>query len=199
VLALALLALGGCRRPTDLPGEALGQYEVRGALEENTCGDGYAAPSQLWFHVEIRDAPGSELGWWKLPDAPLASGTVSADRAFRFEHDARVVATPAQPELGRPGCELDRVETVEGTLSGAVGSDAGTADGGVRDGSVDDAGPAPAAPGIARLEGTTTIRVSAAPGGDCSALIGTGAGQFPALPCEIRFRLTGERLEEEIW
>lgn len=165
-----------------------------GWLEQNACGSGYPAPEQLLFHVELRDVHGS-LGWWRLPDAPIASGVLEEGR-FRFEHHARVVAAPAQPERGLPGCSLDRVETIEGALHIR---DASLADGGVPDGSRNEDASTAEAAGAQRLEGTTTVRVSAAAGSDCSSFVGAGTGQFPALPCELRFQLVGDRLDDELW
>ncbi|HJL18529.1 MAG TPA: hypothetical protein RMH99_22910 [Sandaracinaceae bacterium LLY-WYZ-13_1] len=185
LLALAALAVAGllllpaCRRPTDLSGESMGQYEVRGQLEENTCESGYAAPESLWFHVELRDAAGSELGWWKLPDAGIVEGTMTDDGTFRFEGHQPVVAVEADPALGVPGCTLDRAEVVSGTLRG-----------GPADASVPDDAGAGAAPGFT---GTTTVVVSAA-SGDCSSLVGSTPGQFPTLPCELRYALEAERV-----
>ena len=221
-LALALLAIAACR-PTALPGEAVGQYRVLGALEENTCGAGYDAPAELFFHVELRSIPQSTVGYWKLPNAALADGAFDRREGhFRFENRQEVVAFPAQPEAGVAGCTLMRVEVVEGDLgvlaqagdggpdagSGDAGpdSDAGDEDAGSSDAEATntDAGPSDATPPPVgdpeeRFSGTTTVTVSPAAGSECSALLDPSQGGFPFLPCEVRYAIGGTRLAEDIW
>ncbi len=185
---LGLLALlPACRAPR-LSGTSVGQYEVNGELVENTCAEGYPAPETLRFFVELRHDAGV-VGYWKLANSPIVEGRVERMTGFRFVEASQVVAVPADPTMGVTGCTLAREETVEGTLMGEAASDAGIPlDGG-----------APAVPpGETRFEGTTTVQVSASRG-DCSALVTTAGGPFPALPCVLRFDLVGEQLDEPLW
>lgn len=188
MLVPLLLGLAACR-PPKLSGESVGQYSVTGALMENTCGEGYPTPDTLGFYVELRHESGV-VGYWKLADAPIVTGTVEREGAFRFVERREVVAIPADPMTGAPGCSLGHEETVEGTLLGALES--------MSDAALPDGGVAEPTPGEARFEGSTTISVTPSTG-DCTPLLGTAGGPFPALPCTIRFELDAEQLEEPLW
>jgi hypothetical protein len=190
--SICVLAFPACGRPSKLAGHAVGQYEVRGTLLETQCGEGHAAPAALRFFVELRDEEGP-LGYWKLPDAPIMDGTLEPD-GFVFDDASRVVGVPAQPELGVAGCVVERAEVVTGTFGalGETADDGGNGDAGVGDASV------PVDP-RASFTGTSTARISAVPGGDCSPLLLPYGGAFPTLPCEIRYSLAGVRLEEPLW
>lgn len=192
-----LLGFASCR-PTQLAGDAVGQYEVRGALAENTCAEGYPAPNDLYFHVELRDDV-SGTGHWKLPNAAISSGQLDLGAGtFRFENRQEVVGIAPSP--GVAGCMLARVEVVSGTLSAMPSdggpSDAGTADGG--DADAGDGGGAPRQPGEDRFTGTTEITVSATAGSECSGLIDPSQGGFATLPCTIRYDMSGLRVPD-IW
>lgn len=182
----------------------MGQYEVRGALSENTCAEGYPSPTDLYFHVELRD-DATGTGHWKLPNAGLSSGELDlADGTFRFEDRQEVVGIAPSPAAR--GCTLARVEVVSGTLS-AEPSDAGLQDAGANDGGTEDAGDAgdagtepeaPRVPGEDRFVGTTVITVSPTAGSDCGALLDPSQGGFPTLPCSITYEMTGRRVPD-IW
>lgn len=194
---LTLLGTGCVPDESELPGEQIGQYSVQGALESNACGAGYEAPSQLYFHVELRRIEGTTIAYWRLSDAPVAQGTVS-DEVFRFVDRQEVVAIAAEPDIGVPGCVLERVETVELTLGGSDAVDAGAP---LDGGQTPEAGPAADA-GAAMPDGflgTTTVEVGIVPGSECSALLAIYGGPFPTLPCAMRFALAGDRLEEDLW
>lgn len=183
-----LLLLPACRAPT-LTGESVGQYGVTGTLVENTCGEGYPAPDTFSFFVEIRHEA-DLVGYWKLADAPLVSGTVEREGDFRFVDRSQVVAIPNDVMAGVAGCALEREEVVAGTLLGApIATEADVPDGGA---------PEPALPGEQRFEGTTTIAVTPTDG-DCTPLLGSAGGPFGALPCAVRFDLAAEQLAEPLW
>lgn len=207
----SLLALASCR-PTKLDGTAIGQYELRGTLTENTCAEGYPAPAELWFHVELRHRAGSTIGYWKLSDAPIADGTMDRGAGtFRFVDRQEVLAIESQP--GVTGCVLERLETVEGTFTSAAADAGPLADGGgpnEADGGGDPRGDASAPIGApsdagardpeeARFVGTTTVGVSPMAGSDCSPLLDPSRGGFPLLPCSIRYAIHGDRLAHDLW
>ena len=183
-----LLLLPACRAPA-LTGESVGQYEVTGTLMENTCGEGYPAPDTFRFFVEIRHEA-DLVGYWKLADAPLVSGTVEREGEFRFVERSELVAIPNDPMAGVAGCSLQREETVAGTLLGATvaSSEADVPDGGAPE----------SLPGEQRFEGSTTVVVTPA-SGDCAPLLAAAGGPFPVLPCAIRVNLAGEQLAEPLW
>jgi hypothetical protein len=179
------IAASGCRKPTDLAGESIGQYRVVGALAENECAGGHPAPPDLTFYVELRSEPGSARGYWKLPDGPLVAGALDPDGAFRFAQSANVTAVPADPARGVTGCVLERAEVVSGALEMSA-SDASAIDGGVAD-------------DVERIDGTTAITIAPVAGSDCSPILTAWGGAFPALPCRILYDLDGERLAEPLW
>ncbi|RZO51421.1 MAG: hypothetical protein EVA89_33465 [Sandaracinaceae bacterium] len=186
----ALLLLPACR-PTKLAGESVGQFRVDGELLETTCGDGHPVLPTLLFHVELRDEPGT-IGYWKLSDGPIASGSYEAG-AFRFEDATQHVGVDATD--GHPGCVVERREVIEGALvqgvthDGAVGgADAGVPHDGGGDGEPRDG-----------FDGTTTVRITPTAGSECSLLLQPQGGAFPALPCGFSYRLRGTRLEEPLW
>lgn len=186
--ALALLPLAACR-PIKLAGEPVGQYRVTGTLADNTCGAGHPAPPSLTFHVELRREAGATSGYWKLPDGPLVSGAFD-DAGFRFEQRSEVVGVAPDYDLGVVGCNLQRAEIITGelgssTADAATNADAGAADGG----SLDEVS----------FTGRTTIAITPVAGGDCTPLLLPYGGAFPILPCELRYRLEGTRLEEPLW
>lgn len=193
------LAIAGCR-PTQLSGRSVGQYAVSGALAETTCGEGHPAPPAFSFYVELREEPGSSVGYWKLADGPLVGGSLDREGAFRFEQRLQVVGVPEDAELGVVGCVVERLEIVEGRLEGEVldagQADAGRADAGQADAGQTDAGASDAT--HARLRGETRISVSAV-SGDCSPLLLPLGGAFPTLPCALRYTLDGEQLDEPLW
>lgn len=185
--ALVLAPLAACR-PTELAGDSIGEYRVTGALAETTCGAGHPAPASMSFYVELRAEPGSTSGYWKLPNAGLVAGELD-EGAFRFEQRSQVVGVPQDLEAGVAGCMLERAEIVAGELGSAPAADAGsTGDAGAQ-GDGDAEG----------FHGRTTIGVSPVAGGDCSPLLIPFGGAFPVLPCELRYDLTGERVEEPVF
>lgn len=188
---LGLTAFAACR-PTQLPGESLGQYRISGTLVENTCGEGHPAPESFSFHVELRAERQGSRGYWKLPEGPAVPGNVSPAGAFRFEQRDEVVAIPEDLPNWVTGCMVERLEIVAGNILRSVESDGGQPDAGRPD-----ADPSGAEPGA--LRGTTTVTVSPLAGSDCSPLLLPNGGAFPVLPCQLRWELTGERLAQPLW
>lgn len=181
---LLLLALStACLTPEEgasTEGDEVGTYQVQASLTDNQCGEGHPAPAALDFVVDLAHLPGSTRGYWKLPDGPQLEGELERGAGFRFVSSSDAVAIEPDPNTGAPGCSVTRTEIVEGTLE--AGEDAAP-----------DAGPD--APGEERLVGTTTVRITAVPGGDCTALLSVYGGPFPTLPCDLEYDLAGERME----
>ncbi len=182
-LLVPLVILAGCR-PVNLSGESVGQFRVTGTLDETSCGDGYPAPPSSTFYVELRREPDSSYGYWKLPNAPLVAGLLDRRGNFRFTDTQQVTGVEPDPASGVVGCDLPREEVVAGVVADELGAD-GAVNG--------DAGAGGA------LTGTTTIRITPAAGGDCSPLLLPAGGAFPVLPCELSFRLDGERLASPLF
>lgn len=176
-----LFALPACRPPGDaaLPGEEVGTYSVQASLTTNECGEGHPAPEALAFLVDLRHLGGTSRGYWQLPDGPQIDGTLEREASFRFQTTTQAVAIESNPALEIPGCAIERSEIVEGLLEEATleGADAGVV-----------------ADPEAYLAGTTRVRVTALPGGDCTPLLSIFGGPFPELPCRIEYELAGQRV-----
>ncbi len=193
-----MAALIGACRPTQLPGESQGQYRVTGTLVENTCGDGHPAPPNFTFYVELRAERGTR-GYWKLPAGPAVDGTMSHGGAFRFEQRTQHLGVAEDLPNGVVGCSVERLEVVAGELSRGGPSDGGVPDGGMADAGASNDGGDEGEMTAPALRATTTVTVTPVVGGDCSPLLLPNGGAFPALPCELRWDLAGERLAEPLW
>lgn len=182
VLIAALLILPACRESgaTPLPGDEIGRYGVEASLTDTECGEGHPAPASLSFYVDLFHLEGSSRGYWKLPDGPQIEGVLDRSAGFRFSTTTQAVAWDPDPAAELLGCALDRTEIVEGVLADGPGTEV---DGGMEAGEPE-----------ARFTGTTRVRLSATPGGDCRALLSVYGGPFPDLPCVIEYALTGERV-----
>ena len=161
-------------------GDTIGRYQVQASLTNNECGEGHPAPTALDFVVDLGHLPGSTRGYWKLPDGPEIEGQMERGEGFRFVSATDAVAIEPDPNTGAPGCSITRTEIVEGALEAAeeVAPDAG-----------------PGAQDEEHLVGTTTVRITAVPGGDCTALLAVYGGPFPTVPCELEYDLDGQRME----
>lgn len=180
-ILLALLGLPACKLPdtSAIPGDEIGTYAVEASLMTNECGEGHPAPATISFQVGLRHLEGTARGYWQLPDGPQIDGVVHREGTFRFETITEAVAIESNPALEIPGCGVQRDEIVEGVLEQA---EVEQADAGV---TVDPEG---------QLTGTTRVRVTAMPGGDCTPLLSIYGGPFPELPCRIEYELTGTRV-----
>ncbi len=189
LLGACALAIAGCR-PTKLAGESLGQFAVTGTLIETTCGQGHPAPASFSFYVELREEPGQSTGYWKLADGPLVTGSIDRHGVFRFESRQQVTGVEPDAANGVVGCVLERAEVVRAELTEGSASDASAQVDGGADAGVESERP---------FEGETTVNVSPVVGSDCSPLLLPYGGAFPTLPCQIRYELEGDRLDEPLW
>ncbi len=198
--------------------EEVGRYQVQASLVANACGEGHPAPPMLNFVVDLGHLPGSTRGYWKLPDGPQVDGTLERGAEFRFEQANQIVVIPRDTTMNVPGCVIERRELVTGRLRALVvegpdggvndagppdaGTDAGAADASAPDADAPDpSAPDPSAPDAGLSEdlesafsGTTTVTVSAVPGGNCTALLAVYGGPFPTVPCDIEYALSGVRV-----
>ncbi len=168
-------------RPAPERGDALGSFAVSGPLVENACAPGLAPIDPLSFRVSLRRSGGT--GYWRYESGPPAMGTFSSGGRFRFVAQSLIPVIERDEEAGVIGCAIIQTETIEGTL--------GTpSDGGVEP-VPDDAGAASSSAFVAEQR----IEIGAAAGGDCSALLLSAGGGFPALPCVARYALRGTRTD----
>jgi hypothetical protein len=198
--AIALVLLGNSPCEPTYPGEPVGSFDVVGRLEANSCGStAVPALDPLTFFVEVRREGGQ--AFWRRPEAPLVSGTVTEAGGYRFRHRSSILAIEADPAQGNAGCRLEQVETVEVTLDGLAsspadgGRDGGGSDGGGSDGGGSGAADASGSPGdagpAASLTGVNRVELAPSSGSACGALLGAQGGPFAALPCEVEYALEG--------
>ncbi|MCC7541976.1 MAG: hypothetical protein IT379_37495 [Deltaproteobacteria bacterium] len=189
----SLLAAGWAGCDQAYPGDSLGGFEVRGSLVEQSCGVSIVMPNDpLDFEVELR-RDGSTI-YWRRPGAPAMDGHFSErNQSFELSATSSFLLREASPADGLGPCRIMQQETIGGRLEVVTdpsapvipASDAGASD--------PDAGaPAP----IYRFSGENSVSFSVASGADCRDRIGVEQGQFPMLPCRIRYELEGEPMEE---
>jgi hypothetical protein len=194
VLTVCALAVCGCEPPV-YPGDSLGTFDVVGALEENTCGSA-AVPAldPLTFSVELRRQ--GALAYWRMTKQPLTTGVVMSSGALRFRTETWIPVLADEPALGYPGCALVQTEEVEVTVDGVeTETDAGAGtDGGVVAG---DASVRATDGGVVEdveprtLAGDNVITFAPDPASDCTPLLASLGGPWLALPCAVRYELTG--------
>jgi len=180
LLALFLVGFDACQM--DYPGQTAGTYSVVGILEENTCGAGVGALNPLEFFVELRvDDQGQAT--WRRPQQPMVSGGY-ANGTFHFERNVTAPVYAADPSTGTGACTLLERDVIDATLHEVLG------DGGVvGDASVFE--PVDGGVGDYELRGTSVIDFSPTSDSDCSRSLVASGGPFAALPCRVRYTLTG--------
>ncbi len=175
--ALALVPWFLLSCTNQLPGETVGTYRIVMNLEENTCGaKAVNLRDGKTFSVELRQDKGH--GYWHVADRLPVEGTLNDDYSFEFVFSSLVASEG--PDAGPNGCRLVQDEVLSGSLRSVSASDGGMSDGGQAGG-----GP------LNALVGEHVLRISGYGGTDCSRALQVAGGPFEALPCEIRYRLTG--------
>lgn len=172
------------------PGESDGDFHLVGELQENSCGEtALPAVDPLVFDVELR-SDGSGQAFWRRPSSPAVSGTVH-EGSYHFRFRSAISVYPGDEVAGTVGCALIQDEIIElATRQPDVG-DGGVEGGGDAGAGADDAG----AVGPTLLVGTDEVTLTVAPGYDCSATLGSNGGPFIALPCGVRYSLSGSPSE----
>lgn len=195
--SLAACALCACKQGTPT-GTLVGNYEVRGVLVENTCGQaGLPTNNPLRFTVELREDQG--VGYWVPTKMSRNTGSVNADGSFRFTLSAtRAVTQTGQPANLQPNdfvtltpdfdlkqtktnCALTTSQTVSGKLLRRLAADGGV----VGTANMADGGPSD------DLTAEHLIAVNPTTGSDCNPVLAVYGGTFTALPCQARYVLSG--------
>lgn len=181
VLALAPLLVLSCTN--QLPGKTIGTYRVVMALAENTCGSQAAILQDgKRYSVEIREDSDRGRGYWRIADRSPVEGSLDEDRNFKFMFSSLVASEG--PDAGPDACRLVQDEVLSGSVRAFDDSDGGSAD----------AGPAKSG-GLTTLVGEHVLRISSYLGSDCSRALMSAGGPFEALPCTIRYTLSGTERE----
>lgn len=186
-LFAALGGAAGCEQT--FPGAALGTYSVVESLVANSCGAGLPALSTVEMDVELRSD--EAVGYWRLPRQGVIAGSYrESDGAFEFRSARSVVAWLPDVDLGVLGCTIEQREVIRGVVVPTNVADAAV------DGAALDAGDENDADGGVSespelLVGEHTVDVIAARGSDCGALLAAQGGSFDAMPCSVRYTLSG--------
>jgi len=181
-LLLGPVLIAGCT--AQLPGEPVATYRVVMSLVENTCGSqAIISTDGKEYSVELRQE--GVKGYWRRAGRPAVQGTLDADYNFTFTSSG-VVAS--EQDAGTDGCQLVQDEVLSGTLRADAGGDGGVPAGG--DAGVAAAGDA-GTDALGSLIGEDVLRITSMAGTDCSRALAAGGGPFEALPCTVRYKLTG--------
>lgn len=150
-----------------VPGEPLGTFQVHAEILTSDCGSGAMGSTDVWEFEVMLSRDHDQLFW--LNGREVISGGLASD-GRSFEFDTRVQVEVLEPEPGRLGCTLTRLDRASGKL-----------------GLVDDE--------VESFGGRLTFSYIPGDDSDCSPLIGVEAG-FSALPCAMSYELEAVRLDE---
>ena len=195
VMGCLLAGLAGCT--TELPGEAVGTFEIAMKLEQNTCGESAVYVTDgVKFSAELRTE--GDRCYWRVPEQPIIEGELDGEHC-RFRSSS-VVATNAedvtaqtpplivpdptmqQPADGNPQTECQLIQTVDlvTTLDGQPGNDAGAGDSDAGTGS------------SLTLAASYQLQISPSSRTACVVAV-MPEGPFEALPCNVVYQLSGEQ------
>jgi hypothetical protein len=177
VLAGLGLALSGCK--STLPGDTVGTFDIAMKLENNTCGQNavYVTDGRH-FSAQLRSDEKGRV-FWRVPMQSPMEGTRDGD-TYTFKFGSPVATS--SPDAGT-FCQLYQTAQIVATLSGAAG-DAGV------DAAVD-AGDAGDAGAEMTLSASYTLDIAPTGQSDCHSEVAP-AGVFTALPCNVRYSLSGK-------
>lgn len=176
-LLLSTLALAGCNDAGE--GQRLGLYSVQATRTANSCGAQLADKvTSGRFNVALSLRQG--VLTWTPETAVAASGSFDVYQGtFRISLESSIPKIAADRRREVVGCTLRRVDVVEGVIN--TSGDAGLA-------SNVDAGTT-----VTGFRAQETIAYGVE-SGECSAVIGVGAGQAYALPCVVGYQLEATRV-----
>jgi hypothetical protein len=165
LVALTTLACSG--KDPYSPGTKLGTFHVTAQLTTSSCG---AVPNPWEFDVQLNH-DGSTI-YWVQGQAPIqgrVDSAAHASLATSFTEDLRA----ADERAKKAACSVTRSDALTMNLADAAAKP--TAD-------------------PATMTGFTGVLAYAflpTDGSDCSDQVATEGGDFDALPCEVRYDLTG--------
>jgi hypothetical protein len=164
--ACAIVAFDvSCGPTSDLPGTALGTYNVSGTLGTNTCGSGLGAPNPWTFTAQMSE-DGTTLYWEPSGGTALSNVmTSTTEVTLSSTETANVDATDAGVE---GACDLTSTTAVQLTL-------------------------APGSP-PASFTGSIVYTFAAATGvsstNDCTDQLSASGGSYDTLPCTTTYSIS---------
>ncbi len=195
----AIVALPSCT--PSLPGESLGTFDLAMTLEENTCGES-AVYTTDGAHLAVELRREDEACYWRIPGQPVMEGTledgkchftvttvVASDAPDPVASDpGLVVPDPTKPVVDmstKPVCQLLQTAEIVTTIALSPAADAGA------ESDAGDAGTG--SPGLT-LDATYDLGIVPSSAKDCAAAL-VPTGPFAALPCRVRYTLSGGERE----
>jgi hypothetical protein len=151
------------------PGENVGTFHVDAALTSTSCG---ATPNPWAFDVRLNH-DGTTL-YWIQGAAPIGA---RVDDTAHVQLTSNVVqeVRAADAKAKRAACSIQRTDLLALSLATA------------------DAKPASEPSLATSFAGTLVYTFAPTQDSDCSDQVAEGGGGFDALPCEVRYDLTGTR------
>lgn len=197
--SFTMAALASCT--PSLLGESLGTFDLAMTLKENTCGES-AVYTTDGAHLAVELRSDDDTCYWRIPGQPVMEGTledgkchftvttvVASDAPDPVASDpGLMVPDPTKPAVDtstKPVCQLLQKADIVTAISATSVVDAGVES---------DAGDAGAsAPGLV-LDATYDLAIVPSSSQDCAAAL-IPDGPFKALPCSVRYTLSGGERE----
>jgi hypothetical protein len=139
-----------------------------GKLTQNSCAE---TPNPWEFDIRLNH-DGSTL-YWVQTDAPPIEGRVDSNARTQMKAEVIDEVRAADPRTKREGCTIARTDVLALTLVGA------------------DAQPTSDPSLATSFSGGVVYTFAPTAGSDCADQVTMSGGGFEALPCEIRYDLTG--------
>lgn len=191
--------LGACAGSSS-PGTLVGDYAVRGVLQENTCGtSALATVNPLTYSVQVREDDG--VGYWVLSKSTPNTGKLASDGTFRFSVSQSKLlsdttttkqlepsdflasgASGTDFDLKKTTCAVSIIETIEGSLVRRQDSEGRV---------VTSTSASSDSDSTSDLVAQDTIVVTPSSGSDCNAQLSALGGSYLALPCQASYELRG--------
>jgi hypothetical protein len=167
--ALGSCALvAACAAQSDLPGTALGTYDVTGTLGTNTCGSSLGASNPWTFSVNL-SKEGTTLYWESTSGSGQLSGALSSSGKATLT--TTITANVDASEAGPGTCYLQDTQTIALTLA---------------------SGSTPSS-----FTGTFTyafaVSTTIATNVNCADQLTSAGGQYATLPCTVDYSLKATR------
>ena len=155
-------SLASCQQ-TPLPGTQLGTFKVSGTTTTNSCGPALSPPDPWVFDAQLSES-NQELYWsWIDGTAPLSAPLTTGTTATLSATTTANVDGSGDAGLGP--CTMDRVDTIDLTLSAASSPSSFT--------------------------GTISYTFTVPAGSTCSDQLATAGGEYATLPCTLTYKMTG--------
>lgn len=177
VITVALMA-SSCFLFDQSADESIGSVHIEAALVADTCGPGVNTNgSTMDYDVELQ-RNGETIRW--LSPWGSVSGALTDDDEFVIEVGDQWIVRDADPWLGDPGCAMQQLERISGTIEFETIEDENDVSEEV----------------VSSITATHESFIAPTTGSDCSNLLGISEGTYLTLPCQIAYDIVGTPLED---